>query len=48
MKDMFGINKWVKSIAPFQGFAFGFLFVIGLHPMLMIAPLRGFITDKKL
>lgn len=42
MVDIFGINR-LKRISPFQGLArFGVISFIGFHPMLLIAPLRGF------
>ena len=42
MRNMFGISR-VKRISPFQGSArFGVISFIGFHPILLIAPLRGF------
>ena len=40
MKDISGIKIWSR-IAPLRGFDSYRVFFIGLHPMLMIATLRG-------
>ena len=40
MKDMFGTNV-SRRIASLRGFGSTVYFSLGLHPMLMITPLRG-------